>query len=132
MKALIALSILLQHVLARPQGHSHEAQPLGKPTTAPISSPLPKIDSTTSSFLSPLPPGTILEPDLDVTKPAKTPGAKLIKIKVGPITVQPMQMYMTGNFLPMPCTDCFVTALQGGLEYENGTAAHIDSGAWLQ
>ena len=30
----------------------------------------------------------------------------------------------------MPCSDCYVTAIQLGLEYENGRVANVDTGAW--
>jgi len=132
MRTLVALSVLLHHAMSLPHGHAHEAKTLGEPEESPVSPSQAKINSTNTDLLYPLPSGFLIEADLDATKPARTPGAKLIKIRNGPMIVEPHKMLMNGGFLPMPCTDCFVTALQGNLEYENGTSAHIDSGAWLQ
>jgi hypothetical protein len=33
--------------------------------------------------------------------------------------------------LKVPCHNCWITAFQAGLEYEDGKEAHIDSGMWL-
>lgn len=30
-----------------------------------------------------------------------------------------------------PCVDCYITKLQAGLEYPNGTIANSDTGMWL-
>lgn len=30
-----------------------------------------------------------------------------------------------------PCKDCYITAIQASLEYEDGTSANVDTGAWL-
>jgi hypothetical protein len=96
--------------------------------------------------------GVIIEADLDVTKPGKD-GAKVKKIRVGPMKVAggKSQLYMVnrgtfglvsglvGAFQPFgtgdvtmetPCTDCFITAMQLGLEYPDGKSANVDTGAW--
>ena len=31
----------------------------------------------------------------------------------------------------LPCKNCFITWMQAGLEYPNGTNANVDSGMWL-
>jgi hypothetical protein len=74
--------------------------------------------------------GVIIEPDLVVGKPGKD-GAVVKKIRLGPFTVQPGKMLKRDvrNFAT-PCKDCFVTAMQLGLEYEDGKIANVDTGAW--
>ena len=32
----------------------------------------------------------------------------------------------------MPCNHCYVTALQAGVEFEDGSPANVDKGAMLQ
>jgi hypothetical protein len=33
--------------------------------------------------------------------------------------------------LQKPCDECYITAMQADLQYQNGTAANIDTGGWL-
>jgi hypothetical protein len=83
--------------------------------------------------------GIIIEPDLDPSKPGKD-GAIVKKIKFGPYTLAAGQKreYPIGAFglspiepgRPPPCTDCFITAMQLNLEYEDGKIANVDTGAW--
>ncbi|KAF2401892.1 hypothetical protein EJ06DRAFT_366876 [Trichodelitschia bisporula] len=91
------------------------------------------LNASSADVLYTPPPGVVVEPDLDMTKPPQTPGAKLTKIRHGPYKITPnsmLPMQMKNN-LEKPCTDCYILAMQGGLEYEDGTVANIDSGAWL-
>lgn len=83
--------------------------------------------------------GVIIEPDLDPSKPSKD-GATVKKIKFGPYTLAAGQKkeFPIGAFglspiemgRPPPCTNCFITAMQLNLEYEDGTIANVDTGAW--
>jgi hypothetical protein len=74
--------------------------------------------------------GVILEPDLVPGKPGKD-GATVTKGRVGPFHVRSgwSQEYPILPF-PPPCVDCWVTAMQLGLEYEDGKEANTDTGAW--
>jgi hypothetical protein len=71
--------------------------------------------------------GVILEDDL--ISPT-TPGAKIVKRRHGPYSLRP-GMFDWFAAEKLPCEKCFVTAMQGGLESENGTALNIQDGAWL-
>jgi hypothetical protein len=85
--------------------------------------------------------GVIIEPDLvyEEGKVGKD-GATVKKIKFGPYTLQPGQKkeFPIGAFglspiemgRPLPCTDCYITAMQLNLEYPDGTIANVDTGAW--
>ena len=80
-----------------------------------------------------LPPDFNDEPDLDPSKPPTTEGATLTQIKYGPYEVEAMGM-ISNRFdfnIEMPCENCFITALQANLEYEDGTTANVNTGAWL-
>ena len=83
--------------------------------------------------------GVILEPDLVEGKVGKD-GGIVKKIRFGPYTVQPgkKMSYSIGAFgispieigRPLPCTDCYITAMQLNLEYPDGKIANVDTGAW--
>ncbi|KAK2736689.1 hypothetical protein FQN55_001540 [Onygenales sp. PD_40] len=75
----------------------------------------------------------IVEPSLDVNKEPTTPGAKLVKTRSGPFKVDAMDMIENRPVLNIdqPCSDCYIVAIQAGLEYENGTVANSDTGGWL-
>lgn len=77
--------------------------------------------------------GVIIEPDLIVGKPV-TPGATVTKIRFGPYTIgagATIARNIFGNERKSsPCTNCYITAIQHGLEYEDGTIANVDTGAW--
>lgn len=75
----------------------------------------------------------VVEPDLDPSQPPKTPGAKFATTKHGPFTVRSNSMVENKPLLNVekPCGDCYIVALQAGLEYPNGTVANVDTGAWL-
>jgi hypothetical protein len=83
-----------------------------------------------------LPPGFQTEPDLDENVPALAPGGKIVKRRQGPFTLFPgNQVERELQWIPiteLPCKDCYITAIQGGLEFEDGTPAYVDSGAFLQ
>jgi hypothetical protein len=84
--------------------------------------------------------GIIIEEDLKDSGIGKD-GALIKKIKFGPYTLQPGQKkeFPIGAFgispvepgRPLPCTNCYITALQLGLEYPDGKIANVDTGAWL-
>jgi hypothetical protein len=86
--------------------------------------------------LFPLPKGYQTESDLDEKKPAVAAGGKVVKVRQGPFRIEPGKQLspdLQWNAEPqMPCKDCYVTAIQGGLEYEDGTPAELDTGAMLQ
>lgn len=83
--------------------------------------------------------GVIIEPDL-VEGKAGRDGAIVKKIKFGPYTVKPgvKKEFPIGAFglspsepgRPLPCTDCYITAMQLNLEYPDGKIANVDTGAW--
>jgi hypothetical protein len=75
--------------------------------------------------------GVILEPDLVPGKPGKD-GAIVTKVRAGPFHVRSgwSQEYPILPF-PPPCVDCWITAMQLGLEYEDGKEANTDTGAWF-
>lgn len=69
--------------------------------------------------------GVILENDL--TGPT-TPGAKFVKRYHGPYTLHAGTMFDGFAVEAPPCKDCYITAMQAGLENPDGTKANIDSG----
>ena len=77
-----------------------------------------------------------MEPGLDASKQPKTPGARFVKVRQGPFTVavgksvREEEQWIAEP--KMPCNHCYVTALQAGLEFENGSPATVDKGAMLQ
>jgi hypothetical protein len=74
--------------------------------------------------------GLILEPDLVEGKPGKD-GATVTKSKLGPYTIQPGAMLERPvTKFPAPCKNCYITAMQLGLEYVDGKRANVDTGAW--
>ncbi|KAF1816587.1 hypothetical protein P152DRAFT_479101 [Eremomyces bilateralis CBS 781.70] len=78
-----------------------------------------------------LPPGAVSR--MTLKSPLSDPAAKIVKIKHGPYTV-PANGMVNNAMTPkvaLPCTDCYITAMQAGLEYADGTEANIDTGAWL-
>lgn len=62
--------------------------------------------------------------------------AQRVKIRYGPFTTQSMNLkngmasFMDKN-ATMPCTDCVVTFMQAGLEYEDGSVADANTDLWL-
>jgi hypothetical protein len=50
--------------------------------------------------------------------------------RLGPYTVKPgVSMELPIDFAA-PCSDCYITAIQLGLEYPDGRVANVDTGAW--
>lgn len=78
-----------------------------------------------------VPAGTQFEVPLNGT--VRTPGAKQVTRKYGPIKIGAMSMLENRLYFmaEKPCSDCFVVAMQAGLEDETGTTINIDTGAWL-
>ena len=70
---------------------------------------------------------------MDLEKPPVTEGATLTKIRYGPYDLEAMGMIENRPDLniELPCDDCYITALQASLEYENGTSANVNTGGWL-
>ncbi|PGG95888.1 hypothetical protein AJ79_09825 [Helicocarpus griseus UAMH5409] len=98
-------------------------------------SPFPGTEPDDGNCTSPtpeLPADFYDEPDLDPSKPGKD-GATVTKIKYGPYTLEAMDMISNRPDLNMetPCKDCYITAIQANLEYEDGTTANVNTGAWL-
>jgi hypothetical protein len=84
----------------------------------------------------PLPGGFSEESDVEMSKSPVAEGGKFIKLRQGPFTIAAEEMLEPDKqWIPepeMPCRDCYVTAIQGSLEYEDGTPADADTGAMLQ
>lgn len=73
----------------------------------------------------PLPPGIILEPDLVKGKPG------IVTHRYGPYTLQGMAMISNRPVLSVqrPCSgNCFITAIQAGLETPDGRVANVHTG----
>jgi len=83
-----------------------------------------------------LPDDFQVEPALDASKPPKTPGARFVKVRQGPFTIAVGQTVTEEEQWiaepKMPCNHCYVTALQAGVEFEDGSPANVDKGAMLQ
>jgi hypothetical protein len=63
-------------------------------------------------------------------------GAKRILMRYGPYMIPPVtQKNGMKEFNDMaankPCTNCYITGLQAGLEYLNGSYANSNTGMWL-
>jgi hypothetical protein len=74
--------------------------------------------------------GVIIEPDLVEGKTGKD-GGTVTKTRLGPYTIPPGSMFErpVPKFAP-PCKNCYITAMQLGLEYTDGKKANVDTGAW--
>jgi len=121
-------SVAFVHGLAmdtRPRATSSKGSAKAKATGSP-----------SPNELYPLPQGFKIEPDLDTSKKPSTPRAKIVKIRQGPFKLAPgKQVDTMQQWIPepeIPCRDCYITAIQGGLEFKDGKAAHADDGAMLQ
>jgi hypothetical protein len=83
-----------------------------------------------------LPDDFQVEAALDASKPPKTPGARFVKVRQGPFTIAVGQSVSEEEQWiaepKMPCNHCYVTALQAGVEFEDGSPANVDKGAMLQ
>lgn len=74
--------------------------------------------------------GVIFEPDLIDGATGKD-GGKVRKMRIGPYKLTPGET-KTGLVPPfgLPCTDCYITAMQLTCEYAGGKSANVDTGAW--
>jgi hypothetical protein len=100
--------------------------------------------SLTSSTLS-----TSVRPEEDIILPASVPhkilitdkpsdpNGKMVKIRYGPFTVPAMSMFTPlpemfgGAAIHKPCEECFLGKFQGGMEYEDGSEANVDTGMYM-
>lgn len=74
-----------------------------------------------------IPEGFFIEPDLDPKKPA-TLGSRIVEQRFGPYKLTAGQAKNFFASAKMPCTNCWITAAQGILEYADGTEANINTG----
>src|ERR1700744_6323638 len=70
--------------------------------------------------------GVIIEPDLVVGNPV-TPGGTVTKLRFGPFNVRSGKAATRLISHQGPCRDCYITAMQVNLEYENGTVANVNT-----
>jgi hypothetical protein len=81
-----------------------------------------------------LPPG--VPPKVLATGTPIDPAGKIVKMRYGPFKIAPGTMFQSvpsfvgGPKIPKPCEECFITSLQGGMEYEDGSEANVDSGIY--
>jgi hypothetical protein len=89
--------------------------------------------ASVSHGLESIPQGLILEPDVDSSKPPPTKGATITKIRHGPYSVAALSSIenQPSTQMTAPCKECYITAMQAGLEYSDGSPANVDTGAWL-
>ena len=65
------------------------------------------------------------------------PAGKLVKMRYGPFRLPPNSMLSVmpesagGVKIHKPCEECYMGAFQGGLEYEDGEEANVDTGMYL-
>jgi len=81
----------------------------------------------------PIPAGLYIEPQLDSTKPSKTPGGRLVKQRFGPYSIAAGGMLSNRPVMgvDLPCSNCWIVAINAGLEYADGSKANVNTGAWL-
>jgi hypothetical protein len=74
--------------------------------------------------------GVIIEPDLKEGKPGKD-GGIVKNVRLGPYPLKAGQTKhgVVPNFA-VPCTNCYITAMQLTCEYADGKEANVDSGTW--
>jgi hypothetical protein len=119
-----------QHQADRPNGVSKGARP-----ALAVQANVNKLPPNAEVFFD-LPSGFKIEPDIDEKQPPLATGGKIVKIRQGPFTVAPgNQVESEKQWIApaeLPCVNCYITAIQGGLEFEDGSPAYVDSGAFLQ
>jgi hypothetical protein len=138
MSRLLALILFLIQVLCVEGQRRPELSPPPKPETQ--SSEFPAEGSPPAQLVAhpafDLPDDFQVEPGLDGSKTPKTPGARFVKVRQGPYTIAVGQSVTEEEQWiaepKMPCNHCYVTALQGGVEFEDGSPANVDKGAMLQ
>ncbi|TID20910.1 hypothetical protein E2P81_ATG05541 [Venturia nashicola] len=76
--------------------------------------------------------GPVLEAPL-TTANIKAPGGQVKKLRYGPFAIPAMGMLENKAIrnITKPCTDCYITAYEAGLEDEAGTSVNTNVGAWL-
>src|ERR1700761_1369090 len=74
--------------------------------------------------------GVIIEPDLEEGKLGKD-GATVKKVRLGPYPLKAGQTRKGSipNFA-LPCSNCYITAMQLTCEYPDGKEANVNTGAW--
>lgn len=84
------------------------------------------IASSQSNTIARSAPVWPVEPDIPDS------GANIVKKRYGPFHV-PANSDLNPPLwsIAKPCESCWITAMQGGLEFEDGRIANVDSGAWL-
>lgn len=79
----------------------------------------------------PVPQGVYLEKP--VTQAHAAPNTKVVEMKYGPFPIGAMAM-LDNKLAPnvaLPCSNCFITAMQADLYDDSGKSINIDTGAWL-
>jgi hypothetical protein len=72
-----------------------------------------------------------------ITDKPNDPAGKLVKVRYGPFTLPPNSIFSAlpeqagGVKIHKPCEQCYLGAFQGGLEYEDGTDANVNTGPYL-
>jgi hypothetical protein len=141
MSKLLALILLLVQALCvdgqgRPGQVTRQLKPDPESSKSPASGGQTPPAQLVAAPLYDLPEDFQVEPGLDASKTPKTPGARFVKIRQGPFSiavggsVSEEEQWIAEP--KMPCNHCYVTALQAGLEFEDGTPANTDKGAMLQ
>jgi hypothetical protein len=89
------------------------------------------------------PPADVIQlPDMvpakiKITDKPADPAGKLVKMRYGPFKVPansmlaPLPDFAGGATIHKPCEECYMGAFQGGLEYEDGSEANVDTGMYL-
>jgi hypothetical protein len=74
-----------------------------------------------------------LEPDLPSSGPGLRDGATITKLRYGPYKVPALGMIESvfQFMIAKPCTECYITAMQADMEYQDGRTAKTEDGAWL-
>lgn len=74
----------------------------------------------------------VVERPLSAQNPTR-PEVKFESIRYGPFFLKAQDMqdaYWTWN-LRKPCEDCYITAMEADLQFEDGRSANVEHGAWL-
>lgn len=89
-----------------------------------------------------LPPDDIVLPasvpqKIKITDKPSDPNGKMVKIRYGPFTIPANAMFAPlpelagGVKIEKPCEECYLGKFQGGLEYEDGSEANVDTGMYM-
>ncbi|KAF2671726.1 hypothetical protein BT63DRAFT_422253 [Microthyrium microscopicum] len=99
-----------------------------------ITSATPMVAGNTPDDIQ-LPPS--VPPKIKLTDKPADPSGKLVKVRYGPFDLPPNAMFSAlppqfgGAVIHKPCDECFLGAFQGGMEYEDGSEANVNNGAYL-